>query len=112
MVVARWSGVGQREAPAPVSGDDFTFDVVDKAITALGLHRGVWMGDPAMMIHLVASIVEQAERCLPELVADAVDDGRDWDDIGRLLGIDAQRARERFAEDSPVADRRWMLDLP
>lgn len=96
----------------PLSGDDDTFDVVDDAIAVLGLRRGVWMGDPRMMMHLVASIVEQAERCLPALVAEArLDDGCDWQEVGRLLGIGAERARLRFAVDSAVADRRWMLDV-
>jgi hypothetical protein len=104
--------VDQEELPAPLSGDDDTFDVVDDAIAVLGLRRGVWMGDPRMMIHLVASIIEQAERCLPELVAEArVDDGCGWEDVGRLLGIGAEQAWARFAADSAVADRRWMLDV-
>jgi len=50
--------------PTPRSGE--TFDVIDDAITTLGLLRRLWMGDSRKMIHLVASLIDQAQRCLPE----------------------------------------------
>jgi hypothetical protein len=101
-----------QELPVPRSGDDDTFDVVDSAVAELGLRRGVWMGDARVMIHLVASVIEQAERFLPELVASAMVDGDcGWADVAVLLGIEAEVARARFDPTSATADGRWMLDV-
>jgi hypothetical protein len=97
--------------PTPRSGDDATFEAIDNAITTLGLHRQLWMGDPRNMIHLLASLIDQAQRCLPELVADARDHGCSWQDIATLLGTSPEQAQLRYDPDSPVADRRWMLDI-
>lgn len=72
----------------PRSGDDATFEVVDGAVGALGLARVLWMGDDRVMIHLVASVIEQAERFLPYLVAEARAEGATWEEIARLLGLD------------------------
>lgn len=94
----------------PRSGDDATFDIVDTAIADLGLRRDLWMGDPRNMIHLVASIIDQAERCLPHLVAEARADGCTWSAIAGLLGTDPEHARRRFDPASDEADTRWMLD--
>jgi hypothetical protein len=94
----------------PRSGDDATFEVVDGAVGALGLARGLWMGDDRVMIHLVASVIEQAERFLPYLVAEARAEGAPWEEIARLLGIDVEQARARFDPASPVADTRSMWD--
>jgi hypothetical protein len=102
--------VGQDEVLGPCSGDDDTFDVVDDAIAVLGLRRGLWMGDERVMIHLVASVIEQAERFLPHLVAEARSDGASWEDVARLLGTCPGLARLRFDPDSPVADNRWVWD--
>jgi hypothetical protein len=86
--------------------------VIDDATADLGGRRGVWMGDARVMIHLVVSIIEQAERCLSELVAEArVEDRCGWEDIGLLLGISAEQAWARFAAESAAADRRWLLDV-
>lgn len=89
-------------------GDGFA--VVDDAITALAARRRLWIGDDAVLIHLLASLIAQAERCLPEAVAIAVMNGASWTDIARLLGTSPDEARLRFHPDSPVADGRWPLD--
>jgi hypothetical protein len=75
------SGVERFVPVGPRSGDDVTFEVVDEAIAALGFARGLWMPDPRVMVHLVVSIMDQAQRCLPELIADAQDDGCGWEEI-------------------------------
>jgi hypothetical protein len=98
------------ELPVPRSGDDATFDVVDHAIAVLGLQRGLWMSDERMMIHLVASVIEQAERFLPHFVAEARMDGCSWEEIARLLGTSVEQVCLRFDPDSPVADTHWVCD--
>jgi exoribonuclease II len=97
--------------PAPHSGDEATFEAVDLAVAQLGLHRGLWMGDDRNMIHLVASIIDQAERLLPYLVTEAREDGCSWDDIAHLLGVSTDQAQARFDPDLPTADTRLMFDL-
>ena len=102
--------------PAPRSDDD-TFDIIDDALTALadrrGLsdRRGLWIGDDHVLIHLLASLIEQAERCLPEAVYNAHANGTSWNDIAWLLGTSPHEARLRFHPDSPIADGRWPLDV-
>jgi hypothetical protein len=94
----------------PRSGDDATFEVVDGALGALGLARGLWMGDDRAMIHLVVSVIEQAERFLPYLVAEARAEGVPWEEIAGLLGLDVDQTRSRFDPASPAADTRSMWD--
>ena len=53
--------------PDPRSGED-TFDLIDDAVAALADRRGVWLGDELSTIALIASLNEQAERWLPELL--------------------------------------------
>lgn len=94
------------------SGDDTTFGVVDGAVAALGLARGLWMGDDRVMIHLVASIIEQAERFLPLLVVEAREDGVGWDELAGLLGVTVEVARSRFSPDSATQDERLPWNRP
>ena len=95
---------------APRTGDD-THDVIDDAVGALAERRDLWIGDDATLIHLIASLIAQAERELPLAVSDARAEGASWDDIGRLLGTSAHEAELRFDPDSPIADRRWPFDV-
>jgi hypothetical protein len=97
-------------ALAPRSGDEATFEVVDHAVATLGLLRGLWMGDDRVMLHLVASVIEQAERLLPFLVAEALESGSDWVEVATLLGITVEAARARFDPESPMRDGRGMWD--
>jgi len=55
---------------------------------------------------LVASLIEQAERCLPQLVHDARANGHTWHEIARALGTSTDYARLRFDADSLIADNR------
>ena len=94
----------------PRTGDD-TFDVIDDAVIALAERRGLWIGDDVTLIHLLASLVAQAERDLPLAVAETRANGASWHDLGVLLGTSAHEAQVRFDPDSPTADRRWPFDL-
>lgn len=95
--------------PAPHTDSD-TFAVLDEALTALAQRRSTWLGDETVMIHLLASLIDQAERCLPEAVTTARLNGHSWHDIATLLATSPDEARIRFDPDSPIADSRWPHD--
>lgn len=89
--------------------DDDTFDVIDDALTALAQRKGLWLGDDIVLIGLLASLIAQAERCLPEAVFTAVENGASWDEIATLLATSPHEAWLRFDPDSPIADGRWPI---
>lgn len=95
--------------PAPRTDHD-TYDVIDDAISALADRRRLWLGDEHTVLHLLASLIQQAERCLPELVCTARMNGTSWNDLAQLLGTNPDEARLRFDPDSPIADSRWPWD--
>ena len=99
----------QGQHPGPRSDDD-SYDVLDDAITALAQRRAAWLGDDTAVIHLLASLIDQAQRWLPELVHNARSNGANWNDIADLLGTSPDEARLRFDPDSPIADERWPYD--
>lgn len=92
--------------PAPSSDDD-TFEIIDDALSALAERRRLWIGDEHATIGLLASLIDQAERFLPEAVTNARMNGASWEQVGHLLGTSADEARIRFDPDSPIADERW-----
>ena len=82
---------------APATGDD-TEVVVDNAIESLGDLRGLgWLGDASVELHLLASLMGEAERRLPRTVADARDQDLSWAQIADLLGVTRASAWQRFA---------------
>lgn len=93
-------------SPGPHSGKD-TFDLIDDALATLAERRGAWLGDDLTAITLIASLIDQAERCLPELVTNARLNRHTWDEIARALATSPAEARLRFDPASPIADSRW-----
>ena len=96
-------------AAGPHSGDD-TFDLIDDALYRLAERRGKWLGDPLAAITLTASLIDQAERMLPEHVLLALNDDATWHDIATALATSPEQAELRYSPDSPVADSRWPYD--
>jgi hypothetical protein len=96
-------------SPGPHSGDD-TFDLIDDALATLAERRGAWLGDDLTAITLIASLIDQAERCLPELVHNARASGHSWHQIAQALATSPDQARFRFDPQSPVTDSRWPYD--
>ncbi|HAM01230.1 MAG TPA: hypothetical protein DCQ30_03235 [Acidimicrobiaceae bacterium] len=95
--------------PAPAVDND-TYEVIDDAISALAGRRGLWMGDDVVIVHLVASLIAQAERFLPEAVVHVRAEGASWDEVARLVGTNPDEARLRFDPASPICDGRWPFD--
>ncbi|HEY3034227.1 MAG TPA: hypothetical protein VGJ54_06165 [Streptosporangiaceae bacterium] len=92
------------------SGDD-TYDLIDDALAALAERRGAWLSDDLTAITLIASLIDQAERFLPELVTNARLNGHTWSEIAQALATSPEQARLRFGPQSPIADIRWPYDL-
>ena len=91
--------------PRPPRSDDASYDVLDDALTALADHRGLPLGEATALIHLLASLIDQAERWLPHAILEARENGTTWHDIATLLATSPQEAELRY--DSPIADSRW-----
>ncbi|PYI38525.1 hypothetical protein CVS30_10355 [Arthrobacter psychrolactophilus] len=90
----------------PASDDD-SYAVIDDALAALAARRHSNLGDDIETIGLLASLIDQAERFLPELVTNSRENGASWRRIAQTLGTSPDEARLRFAPDSPIADTRW-----
>jgi hypothetical protein len=55
------------------------------------------VGDAGVEVHLLASLVAQAQARLEKAVGGAVDQDYTWAEIAHLLGTTEAEARERFA---------------
>jgi hypothetical protein len=93
----------------PHSGND-TWDLVENALRELADRRGRWPGDPLTAITLLASLIDQAERMIPELAADARKNRASWADIATALGTSPEQAELRYGPRSPVRDTREPYD--
>jgi hypothetical protein len=81
------------QLPAPVTGPD-SLQVLDEAIDQLArLRTPYWLGDSAVRLHALASLIAQAQQLLPQAVDDARDQELTWAQIGELLNITAAPPR-------------------
>ncbi len=81
---------------APAIGHD-TERVLEAAIESLGTLRALaWLGDAGVTLHLLTSLIAEAERHLPRAVADARDQEYSWAQIGDLLGVTRASASQRY----------------
>jgi len=84
------------QLPAPVTGDD-SRQVLTEATGNLARQRtAYWLGDSAVHLHALASLIAQAQQLLPQAVHDARDQELTWTQIGELLGISATAAARRY----------------
>jgi hypothetical protein len=90
-----------QEMPAPVL-DDLSATVLDQAIDTLGaLRTPYWLGDCAVRLHALASLLAQAQALLPEAVTAARDQDLTWEQIGQLLGLTGPAAARRYRPATP-----------
>ena len=84
------------ELPAPrVDADSAT--VVAQAAEALAaLRTPYWLGDTAVGLHALASLIAQARQMIPHAVHEARDQGHTWAEIGQLLNISPATAARRY----------------
>jgi hypothetical protein len=84
------------QLPAPATGDD-SLQVLTDAIDHLAqLRTAYWLGDSAVRLHALASLLTQAQQLLPQAIADARDQEFTWTQIGELLGTTATTAARRY----------------
>jgi hypothetical protein len=81
----------------PATGPD-SEAVIEAAIESLGALRGLaWLGDAGVTLHLLVSLIHQAEQRLPTAVADARDQDYTWAQIADLHGVTRASAWQRYA---------------
>ena len=86
------------QLPAPTAGPD-SHQVLDEAIDQLArLRTPYWLGDSAVRLHALASLIAQAQQLLPQAVHDARDQELTWAQIGELLGTTAITAARRYRD--------------
>jgi hypothetical protein len=84
------------QLPAPATGDD-SLAVLNDAIEALArLRTAHWLGDSAVRLHALASLITQAQQFLPQAVHEARDQELTWSQVGELLGTTAATAARRY----------------
>jgi len=84
------------QLPAPATGED-SLHVLDDAIDQLArLRTPYWLGDSAVRLHALASLIAQAQQLLPQAIHDARDQELTWAQIGELLNTTADTAARRY----------------
>jgi hypothetical protein len=84
------------QMPVPVV-DDLSATVLDEAIDTLAeLRTPYWLGDSAVRLHALASLLKQGQALLPAVVAQARDQDLTWNEIGELLGVTGPTAARRY----------------
>ena len=84
------------QQPAPATGDDSLAVLTDAIDHLAQLRTAYWLGDSAVHLHTLASLIAQAEQLLPQAVCDARDQELTWTQIGELLGTTAATAARRY----------------
>jgi len=84
------------EPPAPATDAD-SEAVLAEAVEALAkLRTAHWLGDSAVTLHALASLIAQADNLLTGAVADARDQALTWSEIAQLLGTSQATAARRY----------------
>ena len=84
------------QLPAPATGED-SLQISTQAIDDLArLRTPYWLGDSAVHLHALASLLAQAQQLLPQAVHQARDQELTWTQIGELTGTTAGTAARRY----------------
>jgi hypothetical protein len=84
------------QLPAPATSDD-SLTVLSHAIDSLAqIRTAYWLGDSALHLHALASLIAQTQQLLPQAVHDARDQELTWAQIGELLGTTPATAARRY----------------
>jgi hypothetical protein len=88
------------ELPAPRVDTDSALVIAEAVETLAKLRTPYWLGDSAVNLHALASLIVQADSTLHDAVAAARDQGHTWAEIGQLLGITQAAAARRYRDHS------------
>ncbi len=90
------------DLPAPRI-DEISDLVVCEAIDEIAkLRTPYWLGDAAVHLHALASLIAQAQRLVPAAVHDAREQGHTWAEIGQLLNRSPRTVARRYPD--PIGD--------
>ena len=64
--------------------------------TLAALRTPYWLGDSAVGLHALASLIAQAHTMIPDAVHAARDQGHTWAEIGQLLNLSPAAAARRY----------------
>ncbi len=88
------------EPPAPLVTNDESATLIEEAMTSLVLLRfPASLGDATAELHALASLVAEAESHIGVAMAAALDQDYGFDDIAICLGVTADEAQRRFADE-------------
>ena len=84
------------QLPAPTTGDDSLAVLSDAMDHLAQLRTAYWLGDSAIHLHALTSLITQAQQLLPQAVHDARDQELTWAQIGEFLNTTATTAARRY----------------
>jgi len=77
--------------------DELSASVLTEAIDTLAaLRTTYWLGDSAVHLHALVSLIAQAEQILPDAVHQARDQDYTWTQIGQLLNLAPSTTAKRY----------------
>ena len=87
--------------PPPARVDELSASVVTEAVDTLaGLRTTYWLGDAAVHLHALTSLIAQAQQLLPDAVRQARDQELTWTQIGQLLNLAPNTTAKRYRQNS------------
>ena len=84
------------QLPAPATDNDSLQVLTEAADQLARLRTPYWLGDSAVRLHALTSLIAQAQQLLPQAVHDARDQELTWTQIGELLNTTAATAARRY----------------
>ena len=84
------------ELPAPRIDTDSAAVLAEAVDTLAALRTPYWLGDSAVGLHALASLIAQAHTMIPDAVHAARDQGHTWAEIGQLLNLSPAAAARRY----------------
>jgi hypothetical protein len=84
------------ELPTPRTDADSAAVLAKAVDTLAALRTPYWLGDSAIGLHALASLIAQAQQMIPAAVHEARDQGHTWAEIGQLLNLSPAAAARRY----------------
>jgi hypothetical protein len=88
----------RHDLPA-ASVDELSASVVTEAVDTLAaLRTTYWLGDAAVHLHALTSLIAQAQQLLPDAVRQARDQELTWSQISQLLNLAPSTTARRYRQ--------------